>query len=146
MDRDFSDSYNNVRKTQLESNYWTHLSEKTNEKLTKTFSTELIFGIAIATATKMKKVTLCCISVLYIGILVVTVEFLFFTVLVASDIQYLLSNSELSYSSCLSNVNILGFSIWQMIQYILALYAIIKFQIDFNAKRRKKLSRYVAYI
>merc|ERR1712235_79954 len=101
---------------------------------------ELIFGIAIVTASRMKKLSICFISFLYIGIVVITVEFLFLTVLVANDIQYLLPEKKLTYSTCSLNVNILGFSTWQVIQYIVALYAIIKFQIDFNAKRRKKLS------
>ena len=106
------------------------------------FRTELIFGIVIEMASKMKNLSLCIISLLYIGIVVITAEFLILTVLVTSDIQYLLSNNQLMYSSCLSNMNLLGFSTWQMIQYIVALYAIIKFQIDFNTKRRKKLNRY----
>lgn len=106
------------------------------------FRTELIFGIAIGAASKMKNLSLCIISLLYIGIVVITAEFLILTVLVTSDIQYLLSNNQLMYSSCLSNVNLLGFSAWQMVQYIVALYAIIKFQIDFNTKRQKKLNRY----
>ena len=144
MDEIFSNCYHSVRATRdsLAGNQTNAYLYKFITTFDINFRTELIFGIVIGTASKMKDLSLCIISLLYIGIVVITAQFLILTVLVTSDIQYLLSNDQLMYSSCLSNVNLLGFSTWQMIQYIVALYAIIKFQIDFNTKRKKKLNRY----